>query len=428
MAAKAIYDAMLRVRCDPASPFAELHGWRLTATPRTASRERVDITALHLATGERIHSLVSLRQRLGLEESGTAQSISRAQVAVTPQKRRRLSEAQLLQSSAAADAGLPRTMHKGYAHAIAPRPEESAPLLEGQCVAVYFEDYDDWFEGVLVTSMAAGSDSVVVRFEDGEHSVTLAPETYGRFNCWVVPETGWREEWRADGHALLGRRLVHEGADGVLRMWCGARRMFAMSVCDDAETGIEAEMLVSEVDAARSVAQQQPLPRQSTESEGQPPHAHEGTQHILPLLQNLRQTIVDRPGGKRQRQGSSSQGISDSCRHASLAALLGLNATQYFHFLDYAERGHMPTHSPNAALYTAAIGLATQVRTATWCELLHAALPCCICHTLRMLCALCTARDTGPIRGCRRVRRDPAAHCVGWRSHACSCQQGARGV
>ena len=174
----------------------------------------------------------------------------------------------------AADAGLPRTTHKGYSHAIAPRPGESAPLLEGQCVAVYFEDYDDWFEGVVVASM----DSVVVRFEDGEHLVPLLPETYGRFNCWVVPETGWREEWRADGHALLGRRLVHEGADGVLRMWCGARRMFAMSVCDDAATGIEAEILVPEVDAARSVAEQQPLPRQSAESEGQPPHAHAGVE------------------------------------------------------------------------------------------------------------------------------------------------------
>eukprot|EP00966_Prymnesium_polylepis_P220054 5090517-Prymnesium_polylepis.1 len=137
----------------------------------------------------------------------------------------------------------PSQMHKGYSYAISPPPDESAPLLEGQRVAVYFDaPHDDWFEGVVIESTEVGG-SVPLRFVDGEHPVVLPPQEYGRFNKWVAPDMTRREEWSSEGHELLGRLIVHEGADGILRMWSAARREFILSVCDDAATGIEVEVL-----------------------------------------------------------------------------------------------------------------------------------------------------------------------------------------
>ena len=225
----------------------------------------------------------------------------------------------------------PRQTHKGYAHAISPRPEQSTPLFEGQRVAVYFDAPDDgWYEGLIATRAAVG-DSVCVRFDDGEHPVELLAQSYGRFNLWVAPDPMRQEEWSAGGHELLGRQLVHEGTDGLLRMWCAARRLFAMSVCDDAAANIEAEVLVSESDATAAVTaatrRKQKRRAESVEEEGPPPLAlpHGRAQAALPSLRELGDAI---PLLRRQIvSGSSRRGVHDAeqtCVNDDLAALLGV--------------------------------------------------------------------------------------------------------
>jgi hypothetical protein len=89
---------------------------------------------------------------------------------------------------------------------------------------------------------------------------------------------------------------------------------------------------------------------------------------IPSLMRTLRQTIVEHNGGESEREEHCApSAASDSCRAVSLAALLGLSKTQYYHFLEYVERGYIPPNAPNTALYNAAVGLAFRVRDVPHC-------------------------------------------------------------
>ena len=189
--------------------------------------------------------------------------------------------------------------HKGYSHAISPQPDEDTPLSEGQCVAVYFEDKDDWFEGVIAEGGATGG-LVRVHFNDGDWPQPLSAHSYGRFNLWVLPDLSRRrEKWSANGHQLLGEQLVHEGADGVLRMWCAARRLFAMSVNDG--VGMETEVLVAEAEAVRSVTEQRGWQQQRAEAAGESIAGAQTAQEAEPILASASlpigsQVAVEKPG------------------------------------------------------------------------------------------------------------------------------------
>ena len=239
-----------------------------------------------------------------------------------------------------------RKMHAAFPHAIARGPAAGAPLAKGVRIAVYFEGPDDaWFEGVVTADAIVGG-CVCVCFEDGEVELRLFAESYGRFNLWVVPDPMRQEEWRPEGHSLVGQRCVYDGTEGLLRMWCATRRVFSMSVCQDPDNGIETEVLVAESDAMQGHVRQGA--GQGHDAETMPPPlvlTHGRAQAGVEALRQLAESV---PLLRRQIVSSSPQnGAHDSqqtCMNSDLATLLGVGTDKGFYVLLEAMRdGRLPS-------------------------------------------------------------------------------------
>lgn len=146
--------------------------------------------------------------------------------------------------------------HKGYGGSIMPLDASSnlpVSLTMGTVVVVYIASpHCDWYIGEV--ERCNGGHLFHVRFrQDGAllEDLPLSARSYGRFNLWVLPDVAMPDEaWveSAHEHRLLGRLCEHGGREGMLRMWCIPRRIFALAVLEPG-TSFEREVQLSETEA-----------------------------------------------------------------------------------------------------------------------------------------------------------------------------------
>lgn len=338
--ARAVFDGMARLfKEKPDTPHhVDVNGWRLSVTKRARENRHASgqVLAEHLATGDRFFSMARLSKRLKLGSS--------------------------IQPQPSHDG----STHVGYAGAILQGPSDGMRLLEGTRVAIYFAaPHNDWFEGSISSTAVVGRRTSLA-FDDGSICMQICAASYGRYNMWVLTDGSHPDErWIADGHALLGRHCTSEGVRGLLRLWCEARRTFSMSVRSTDNEAMESEILVHEEDVAlcdelgssSAVGQDGSLASDSATAISTshqlllPPVPLE---RVTPILSNLRETIIDPKAG-------TSVSHKEPCRHHTISQLLGLKPSQYWHFLDYATRGHLPERGGNASIYFDALVALAQV-------------------------------------------------------------------
>ena len=156
------------------------------------------------------------------------------------------------------DDGVVKQQHQGYSSSIEP---PGTTVGKGARVAVYFAaPHDGWFEGRVLSTSSKGTN---VRFEDGEYTVALPRDQYGRFKTWVLPDDR-DETWAEDGHVLIGKPCVMDGRRGEVCMVCEARGSFV--VCFD-DWSDECELSACEAERAVQLATASPRQKRANTGE-----------------------------------------------------------------------------------------------------------------------------------------------------------------
>jgi hypothetical protein len=176
---------------------------------------------------------------------------------------------------------------------------------------------------------------------------------------------GWRlsikQRQTKDGHSRCDMMAEHVATNERIMSFIGLRRRFGLKEADDScrstqlvpltprKRPLNTSAVDNDANTRRRCKRGESLVQESQAAQAASvsPATMERT-HAL--LRTLRETITEEDGSTR------------SCRTDSLAALIGLSSPQYFHLVEYLERGSMPMRkSQNAALYLAAIGRVSQV-------------------------------------------------------------------